>query len=54
MNIKGIIFDFDGAIADSETLANAILAESVTELGAASAAHVAGSWDEMTAQLGRL
>ena len=28
-----IIFDFDGVIADSETLANTILAEIVTELG---------------------
>ena len=31
--IKGIIFDFDGVIADSEALANTVLAETVTELG---------------------
>ena len=28
-----IVFDFDGVIADSEILANAVLAEIVTELG---------------------
>ncbi len=28
-----IIFDFDGVVADSETIANALLAESVTALG---------------------
>jgi beta-phosphoglucomutase-like phosphatase (HAD superfamily) len=28
-----IVFDFDGVIADSESLANAVLAEIVTELG---------------------
>lgn len=33
MNVL-IIFDFDGVIADSETPANAVLAEMVTELGA--------------------
>jgi HAD superfamily hydrolase (TIGR01509 family) len=31
--IKGIIYDFDGVIADSEALANAVLAEFVTSLG---------------------
>jgi HAD superfamily hydrolase (TIGR01549 family) len=31
--IKGIIYDFDGVIADSEALANTVLAETVTELG---------------------
>ena len=30
---SAIIFDFDGVIADSEVLANAVLAELVTELG---------------------
>ena len=29
-----IVFDFDGVIADSETLANTVLAEVMTELGA--------------------
>jgi beta-phosphoglucomutase-like phosphatase (HAD superfamily) len=33
MPIAGLIFDFDGVIADSETLANTVLAETVTELG---------------------
>src|SRR5271170_722748 len=28
-----IIFDFDGVIADSETLANSVLAEVISELG---------------------
>jgi HAD superfamily hydrolase (TIGR01509 family) len=31
--VRAIIFDFDGVIADSEVLANATLAEIVTELG---------------------
>ena len=30
---KLIVFDFDGVIADSETLANTVLAEIATELG---------------------
>src|SRR5262249_53889611 len=29
-----IVFDFDGVLADSEVLANAVLAEMLTELGA--------------------
>ena len=28
-----IIFDFDGVIADSEAIANTVLAEAVTDLG---------------------
>lgn len=31
--IKGIIFDFDGVLADSEVLANLVLAEALTTLG---------------------
>jgi HAD superfamily hydrolase (TIGR01509 family) len=31
--IELVIFDFDGVIADSELLANAVLAESISELG---------------------
>ncbi len=31
--IRAILFDFDGVIADSETLANTVLAEAVTNLG---------------------
>jgi HAD superfamily hydrolase (TIGR01509 family) len=33
MTIKGIIYDFDGVIADSEVLANLVLAEAVSSLG---------------------
>jgi HAD superfamily hydrolase (TIGR01509 family) len=33
MAIKGIIYDFDGVIADSEVLANLVLAEAVSSLG---------------------
>lgn len=33
MAIKGIIYDFDGVIADSEALANTVLAETVSDLG---------------------
>jgi beta-phosphoglucomutase-like phosphatase (HAD superfamily) len=33
MTIKGIIYDFDGVIADSEAVANMVLAEMVTALG---------------------
>src|SRR5689334_22599092 len=31
--IRLIVFDFDGVVADSEALANAVLADYVTELG---------------------
>ncbi len=31
--IKGIIYDFDGVIADSEVLANHVLAEAITAIG---------------------
>lgn len=33
MKIRGILFDFDGVIADSEVLANSVLAEKVSQLG---------------------
>ena len=33
MPLRALIFDFDGVIADSEVLANAVLAEFVTRLG---------------------
>jgi HAD superfamily hydrolase (TIGR01509 family) len=33
MTARGLIFDFDGVIADSEVLANAVLAEAVSDLG---------------------
>lgn len=32
-DLRLIIFDFDGVLADSELLANAVLAEAITELG---------------------
>ena len=31
--LQAIIFDFDGVIADSEALANTVLAEFITDLG---------------------
>jgi phosphoglycolate phosphatase-like HAD superfamily hydrolase len=33
MAIHGLIFDFDGIIPDSEVLANAVLAETISNLG---------------------
>lgn len=33
MQIEVVLFDFDGVIADSEALANKVLAEHVTDLG---------------------
>jgi HAD superfamily hydrolase (TIGR01509 family) len=33
MPVRSLVFDFDGVIADSETLANMVLADAVTELG---------------------
>lgn len=33
MGVRGLIFDFDGVIADSEALANTVLAETITSLG---------------------
>jgi beta-phosphoglucomutase-like phosphatase (HAD superfamily) len=33
MDIRGLIFDFDGVIADSEALANTVLAETISALG---------------------
>jgi beta-phosphoglucomutase-like phosphatase (HAD superfamily) len=33
MDIRALIFDFDGVVADSEALANTVLAETVTALG---------------------
>ena len=58
-----IIFDFDGVIADSEMLANLVLAEELTRLGLPTsleqsyARYVGTRWDEMIAlieeQLGR-
>jgi beta-phosphoglucomutase-like phosphatase (HAD superfamily) len=33
MALRGLIFDFDGVIADSEVLANTVLAEFLSRLG---------------------
>jgi beta-phosphoglucomutase-like phosphatase (HAD superfamily) len=33
VTMRGLIFDFDGVIADSETLANAVLAKAISDLG---------------------
>ena len=55
--MSAIIFDFDGVIADSEAIANTVLAEIVTGLGHPttldqSLARYAGSrWDEVIAEI---
>ena len=52
-----LIFDFDGVIADSEAIANTVLAEIVTDLGHSttleqSLARYAGRrWDECMAEI---
>ena len=52
-----LIFDFDGVIADSEAIANTVLAETVTDLGHSttldqSLARYAGRrWDEVVAEI---
>ena len=58
LNIVGaLIFDFDGVIADSEAIANTVLAETVTELGHSttldqSLARYAGRrWTEVVAEI---
>jgi beta-phosphoglucomutase-like phosphatase (HAD superfamily) len=33
MAVRGLIFDFDGVIADSEVMANTVFAEQVSGLG---------------------
>lgn len=60
--VRAIIFDFDGVIADSEALANRVLAEALTEIGLrttyedALALYCGRRWaeceDEMAARLG--
>ena len=53
-----LIFDFDGVIADSEAIANTVLAEIVTELGysttldQALARYSGRRWDEAMAEIG--
>ena len=52
-----LIFDFDGVIADSEAIANTVLAETVTQLGhsttldQALARYSGRSWDEAVAEI---
>ena len=52
-----LIFDFDGVIADSEAIANTVLAEFVTELGhsttldQALARYSGRRWDEAVAEI---
>ena len=60
LNIVGaLIFDFDGVIADSEAIANTVLAETVTRLGHSttldqSLARYSGRrWDEAMAEIER-
>ena len=55
--VGALIFDFDGVIADSEAIANTVLAETVTDLGHSttldqSLARYAGRrWDEVVAEI---
>jgi HAD superfamily hydrolase (TIGR01509 family) len=55
--LGAIIFDFDGVIADSEALANTVLAETVTDLGHvtslddALARYSGRRWDEVVAAI---
>jgi HAD superfamily hydrolase (TIGR01509 family) len=55
--VGALIFDFDGVIADSEALANTVLAEAVTNLGHSttldqSLARYAGRrWDDVEAEI---
>ena len=58
MKIVGaLIFDFDGVIADSEAIANTVLAETVTDLGhsttldQALARYSGRRWDEAVAEI---
>ncbi len=52
-----LIFDFDGVIADSEAIANTVLAETVTQLGHATtldqalARYSGRRWDEAVAEI---
>jgi len=56
-NLGALIFDFDGVIADSEALANTVLAETITNLGHAtnleeSLEHYSGRrWDDAMAAI---
>jgi beta-phosphoglucomutase-like phosphatase (HAD superfamily) len=55
--VGAIIFDFDGVIADSEAIANTVLAEAVTDLGHSTTLDQALTrysgrrWDEAVAEI---
>ena len=55
--VGALIFDFDGVIADSEEIANTVLAETVTDLGhsttldQALARYSGRRWDEVVAEI---
>src|SRR5260370_37744705 len=55
--VGALIFDFDGVIADSEAIANTVLAEVVTDLGhsttldQALARYSGRRWDEVVAAI---
>jgi HAD superfamily hydrolase (TIGR01509 family) len=55
--VGALIFDFDGVIADSEAIANTVLAETVTQLGHATtldqalARYSGRRWDEAVAEI---
>src|SRR3954465_6420477 len=55
--VGALIFDFDGVIADSEAIANTVLAETVTSLGHATTLDQALTrysgrrWDEAVAEI---
>lgn len=57
MHHAAVIFDFDGVIADSEMLANLVLAEELTRLGLPTsleqsyARYIGTRWDEMIARI---
>ena len=55
--VGALIFDFDGVIADSEAIANSVLAETVTSLGHSTTLDQALTrysgrrWDEAVAEI---
>ena len=59
MDIRGLIFDFDGVIADSEALANNVLAETISQMGLqtslddALARYMGKRWPEVVAAIER-
>src|SRR5882724_11152155 len=55
--VGALIFDFDGVIADSESIANTVLAETVSELGHATTLdqaltrYMGRRWSEVVAEI---